>query len=334
MQKIHFFVVQYFVMLFRKEAWLMTTLSFVIPSYNEAENISVAISKISSAFEGSDASLEFIFVDDGSSDQTWERIERISKEDKRVKGISFSRNFGKEAALFAGLSEASGDACIVIDADMQHPPHIARKMYDLWKENPQLDIVEGRKRSRGNESAASKLFAKLFYRFFKKTTNLDLSGSSDFKLITREALDALLALPERYTFFRALSNWIGFETAEVEFDVAPRENGETKWSFFKLLKYGINSVSSFSSAPLQIVTICGVIFLIFTVILGIQTLVNFFMGYALEGFTTVILILLFTGSIIMLSLGIIGYYISRIYDELKHRPRYIIAKRVGASSEK
>jgi len=305
----------------------MTKLSFVIPAYNEEENIHTAIKMIDEAFEGSDAEVSFIFVDDGSADNTWQTITAAAKEDGRVHGISFSRNFGKEAAIFAGLSEVNGDACIVMDADMQHPPEVARQMYDLWRNNPQADIIEGKKRSRGHESFASKLFAKTFYGSFKKTTGLDLNGSSDFKLISKTALSELLKLPERYTFFRALSNWIGYETLQVEFDVAPRANGETKWSFYKLLKYGIHSISSFSSAPMQIVTVCGVIFLIFTVILGIQTLVNFFMGHALGGFTTVILILLFTGSIIMLSLGMIGFYVSRIYDELKRRPRYIVAKK-------
>lgn len=312
----------------------MVILSFVIPAYNEAGNIRLAISKISKEFEGSGALLEFIFVDDGSRDNTWEVIKQASNEDSRIRGVSFSRNFGKEAAIFAGLSEASGDACIVMDADMQHPPHVARKMYDLWRENTEIDIVEGKKRSRGNESFSSKLFAKLFYGVFCKTADIDLKGSSDFKLITRRAVEELLKLPERYTFFRGLSNWIGFKSIEVEFDVAPRENGETKWSFAKLLKYGINSVSSFSSAPLQMVTICGAVFLLFTVILGVQTLFNFFMGYALEGFTTVIILLLFIGSIIMFSLGIIGYYISRIYDELKRRPRYIVEKRTGQANRK
>ncbi|MBQ3379235.1 MAG: glycosyltransferase family 2 protein [Clostridia bacterium] len=312
----------------------MKSLSFVIPAYNEAENIMAAIEKIDAAFSGADSDLRFIFVDDGSTDGTWREIERISKTDARVCGLSFSRNFGKEAAIFAGLSLADGDACIVMDSDLQHPPETARRMYELWRENPHIEIVEGIKRSRGEETFGSKLFAKVFYRFFNRTTDLDLTGSSDFKLLSRIAVEELLRLPERFTFFRALSNWIGFETAQVEFDVEPRKSGETKWPFFKLLKYGVNSVSSFSSAPMQIVTVCGFIFLIFTVILAVQTLVRFFMGQSLEGFTTVILILLFSGSIIMLSLGIIGYYVSRIYDEIKRRPRYIVARRVNADEKR
>ncbi|MBR2743278.1 MAG: glycosyltransferase family 2 protein [Clostridia bacterium] len=311
----------------------MKSLSFVIPAYNEAENISAAIEKISRAFDGSDAGLRFIFVDDGSTDATWREIERAAGADARVSGVSFSKNFGKEAAIFAGLSHVDTDACIVMDADMQHPAEAARRMYELWRENPSVEIVEGIKRSRGSESLGSRMFAKVFYRFFNRATDLDLTGSSDFKLLSRTAVDELLRLPERFTFFRALSHWIGFETAQVGFDVEPRERGETKWSFFMLLKYGMSSVSSFSSSPMQIVTVCGFVFLIFTIILAVQTLVRFFMGQSLEGFTTVILILLFSGSIIMLSLGMIGYYVSRIYDELKRRPRYIVAKRVNAEEK-
>ena len=312
----------------------MKSLSFVIPAYNEAENIMTAIEKTDEAFSGSDARLNYIVVDDGSTDDTWRTLVRAAETDGRISGVRFSRNFGKEAAIFAGLSHARGDACIVMDCDLRHPPAAARRMYDLWRENPHVEIVEGIKRSRGDESLGSKLFAGVFYRFFNNAAGRDLTGSSDFKLLSRTAVDELLRLPERFTFFRALSGWIGFETAQVEFDVEPRAGGETKWSFFRLLKYGISSVSSFSSAPMQIVTVCGLVFLLFTVILAVQTLWRFFSGQSLEGFTTVILILLFSGSIIMLSLGVIGYYVSRIYDELKRRPRYIVSGRINAEEKR
>ncbi len=305
------------------------TLSICIPAYNEEKNIERAVQKIDDAFKDSGAQLEFVFADDGSVDSTWDTITRLAESDERIRAVRFSRNFGKESAIFAALAESSGDAAIIMDADLQHPPETARKMYELWRLNDSLEIVEAVKRTRQKESAIKRFGARCFYGFFGKLSGLDLAGSTDFKLLSARVRDELLRLPERYTFFRALSDWIGFETEKVEFDVADRQEGDTKWSFSKLTKYAVRSISSFSSAPLQIVTVFGFIFLIFTVILGVQTLINFALGNSLEGFTTVILILLFMGTIIMLSLGVIGYYISRIYDELKQRPRYIIAQRIS-----
>jgi dolichol-phosphate mannosyltransferase len=308
----------------------MQKLSVIIPAYNESKNISVIIDKFKSVFLNFD-SLEIIFIDDGSKDNTWEVLSQTVKDNKNIKAIKFSRNFGKEAAIFAGLKEAVGQACIVMDCDLQHPVETAFEMYNIWLNN-EVDIVEAKKNSRGEESFLNKVFAKLFYSFFKSMSDIDMQGASDFKLMDRKVVDELNLLPERYTFFRALSSWVGFKTQIINFDVAPRNDGQTKWSFVKLFRYAINSIASFSSAPMQIVTGVGIVFLIFSIILGIQTIVNFIMGKSLGGFTTVILILLFTGSIIMLSLGVIGFYLSKIYDEIKQRPRYIISKKLGGEN--
>ncbi|WP_330385887.1 glycosyltransferase family 2 protein [Romboutsia timonensis] len=265
-----------------------------------------------------------VFVNDGSRDNTWEVISQRCNKNQNIKGFNFSRNFGKEAAIFAGLTYATGDCCAVIDADLQHPPETLIKMYEKWQDG--YEIVEGVKASRGKESFLHKVAAKNFYSLISKATNIDMSRASDFKLLDRKAVNILRSMPEKHIFFRALSSWVGFKTTSVEFHVQEREVGESKWSTYSLFKYAITNITSFSTAPMQIVTLTGVIFLVFSLILGIQSLYKQFMGHALEGFTTVILLLLIIGSILMLSLGIIGYYISKIYEETQNRPRFIVSE--------
>ena len=302
-------------------------LSIILPSYNEGKNISKASSVISELLASNNIPYELIFVDDGSKDDTWNEIEKASKGNPNVVGIHFSRNFGKESALFAGLAESTGDACIVMDCDLQHPPETLIEMYRLWQEG--YEVVEGVKRSRGKESILHKASAGLFYKLISNAVKIDMSRASDFKLLDRKAVDSLLAMPERNAFFRALSAWIGYKTTTVEFDVREREEGESKWSTWSLIKYAITNIVAFSAAPMQVVTIAGVLVFLFAIILGIQTLIKFFMGHAVAGFTTVILLILIIGSIIMISLGIIGYYISKIYEEVKGRPKYIISKKIN-----
>ena len=302
-------------------------LSIILPSYNEGKNISKASGVISELLASNNIPYELIFVDDGSKDDTWNEIEKASKGNPNIVGIHFSRNFGKESALFAGLAESTGDACIVMDCDLQHPPETLIEMYRLWQEG--YEVVEGVKRSRGKESILHKASAGLFYKLISKAVKIDMSRASDFKLLDRKAVDSLLAMPERNAFFRALSAWIGYKTTTVEFDVREREEGESKWSTWSLIKYAITNIVAFSAAPMQVVTIAGVLVFLFAIILGIQTLIKFFMGHAVAGFTTVILLILIIGCIIMISLGIIGYYISKIYEEVKGRPKYIISKKIN-----
>ena len=215
----------------------------------------------------------------------------------------------------------------MMDCDLQHPPEVLVEMYHLWKKG--YEVVEGVKRSRGKESVLHKASAGLFYKIISKAVKIDMSRASDFKLMDRKAVDALLEMPERNAFFRALSSWIGYRTISVEFDVQEREAGESKWSTWSLVKYAITNIVAFSAAPMQIVTVAGVFMLFMAFVLGIQTLVKFFMGHAVVGFTTVILLLLIIGSIVMISLGIIGYYISKIYEEVKGRPKYLVSKKIG-----
>lgn len=306
----------------------MKLLSVILPAYNEEKMIEKARDTIGRILSEQDIPYEIVFVDDGSKDQTWSEIEKASQKDRHVAGVHFSRNFGKESAMMAGLASAVGDCCVVMDCDLQHPPETVVEMYRLWEQG--YEVVEGVKHSRGKESLAHKASAGLFYKMISKAVGIDMSRASDFKLLDRKAVNALLEMPERNAFFRALSAWIGYRTTSVEFDVREREEGVSKWSTKSLIRYAITNIVSFSSAPMQFVTGAGVFMLLLTVILGIQTLVHYFTGNAVEGFTTVILLLLLIGSILMISLGIIGYYISKIYEEVKGRPRYLIARKINS----
>lgn len=302
----------------------MALLSIVLPSYNEEQNIARTSKVLSDLLKKEQIDYELIFISDGSRDRTYEEIQKACKENPRIKGAEFSRNFGKEASIFAGLSLACGNAVIVMDCDLQHPPEVIPKMWALWQEG--YEVVEGIKLSRGKESLAHKLSAGLFYKIMSKLIKMDMNASSDYKLLDRKVVDVLLELPEKNTFFRALTFWAGFRTTSVEYEVQERIYGQSKWSFWSLMKYAISNATSFSTLPLQLVTIMGMISILFSVILAIQTMVRYLCGTAVEGFTTVILLILIIGGFIMLSLGIIGHYIARIYEEVKGRPKYIISK--------
>ncbi len=311
----------------KERAENMGLLSVILPAYNEEKMIARAAETVGKILSDAEILYEIVFVDDGSKDNTWKRIEETAKKDDHVVGIHFSRNFGKESAMLAGLANADGDCCAVMDCDLQHPPETLVEMYRLWEQG--YEVIEGVKKSRGKESMFHKASAGMFYRILSGATKIDMSRASDFKLMDRKAVDAILELPERNAFFRALSAWVGFKSTSVEFDVREREEGESKWSTRSLIKYAVTNIVAFSAAPMQFVTFAGCFVFLFAVVLGIQTLVKYFMGHAVAGFTTVILLILFIGSIIMISLGIIGYYISKIYEEVKGRPRYLISKKVG-----
>ena len=302
--------------------------SVIIPAFNEEEVIEKTAETIGLILKDAEIRYELIFVDDGSKDKTWEIISGLSAQNPRIKGVKFSRNFGKEAAIMAGLSESKGDCSVVIDCDLQHPPEKIVEMYRLWEEG--YEIIEGVKSDRGAESAGYSFGAKLFYSLISKASHVDLEDTSDFKLLDIKAVLTLINMRERNAFFRAMTSWIGFKTTKVEFEVMPRVAGETKWNKFSLIKYAISNVSSFTTAPMQIVTFLGLITLIISVILGVESLALKIMGQALEGFTTEILLQLITSSIVMISLGVIGYYISRIYEEIKGRPKYIISEKTDA----
>ena len=302
----------------------MALLSIVLPAYNEEQNIANTARVLSELLAENGIEYELVFISDGSRDATFSEIRKAAEENPRIKGAEFSRNFGKEAGIFAGLELTAGDAVVVMDCDLQHPPQMIPQMWKLWQEGAQ--VVEGVKLSRGRESMAHRLSAGLFYKVMSRLIRMDMSASSDFKLLDRKVVDVLLALPERNTFFRALSYWTGFRTETVYYEVQERQFGESKWSLWSLMKYAVSNATSFSTLPLQLVTVMGVVFLLFSVVLAVQTFVKFLTGTAVEGFTTVILLILIVGGFLMLSLGIIGFYIARIYEEVKGRPKYIISQ--------
>lgn len=299
-------------------------LSVIVPAYQEELMIFKVADALERVLTGAGIAYELIFVDDGSTDGTWERIESAAAQDERIRGLRFSRNFGKESAIMAGLTEAKGDCCVVIDCDLQHPPEKIPEMHALWQQG--FEVIEGHKNSRGDESAAHSFAVGCFYSLISSATGIDMSRASDFKLLDRKAVNVLINMREKNAFFRALSSWIGFRTAAVSFDVQQRGEGRSKWSTFSLIKYALSNLSSFSTVPMQLVTLLGVVMLVVSVVFGSIALAQKIAGQAVEGFTTVILILVFSSSVIMISLGIIGYYIAKIYEEVKGRPRYIISK--------
>jgi len=302
-------------------------LSVIIPAYNEEDIIKKAANTIKGILDNEKIDFEMLFVDDGSKDHTWERIKEVSETDVRIKGISFSRNFGKESAMFAGLSESEGECVVVIDCDLQHPPEKIVEMYRMWEQG--YEIIEGVKRSRGREGIFHKMAAKAFYSMISEAAGVDMSRASDFKLLDRKAVNVLLNMPEKNAFFRALSSWVGFKSIQIEYDVRERETGESKWSTRALTKYAITNITSFTTAPMQVVTALGVIMFVVSVVLSIIAVYQKFTGTASVGFTTVIILQCFIGSVMMISIGIIGYYIAKIYDEIKGRPRFIISEKVG-----
>ena len=299
-------------------------LSVVIPAYNEGNLIPKASQTIHEILSKESIEHEIIFVNDGSKDETWDYICAETEKTDYVRGICFSRNFGKESAMFAGLSEANGDCVVVIDCDLQHPPEKIVDMYRLWEQG--YEVIEGVKTSRGEEGAFHSFASKMFYKIISSACGVDLSRASDFKLLDRKAVLVIRNIQEKNAFFRALSSWVGFKTTQVEYDVQERAEGESKWSTKALIKYAITNITSFTTMPMQIVTVLGVLMFVLAFVLTVIAIVQYIAGTSVAGFTTVIILQCFTGSVIMIALGIIGYYISKIYDEVKGRPRFIISE--------
>ena len=305
----------------------MDKISLVVPCFNEQDNVEPLYSAVLKAFSDIPASFELMFVDDGSSDGTFDRINQLHEKDERVKCISFSRNFGKEAALFAGIRSVTGDCTVVLDADLQHPPVLIKEMYRLWKEG--FQVVEGIKQDRGKESVIHGLFTKLFYRMISHAVKIDMANSSDYKLLDKSVTEELSKLKERNTFFRALSFWVGFKKTSVYYEVADRASGRSKWSTRSLMKYAIKNVICFSYMPLHIISVVGILFVLIALGIGIDALCSYFRNSAASGFPTIVFLMLIGFGGCLISLGIIGVYIAQIYDEVKKRPQYIIGRRIG-----
>src|SRR5216117_639139 len=306
-------------------------ISVVIPLYNEGLHVRELLSDLKKALQDSGCRFEVVLVDDGSVDDTWERIKEEARALPSLRALRLSRNFGKELALCAGLERARGEAIIVMDGDGQHPPSLLPAMIETWRTSG-ADIIEAVKRKRGGESLTSKFGALTFYVILNKLSGFELKGASDFKLIDRRVLDTWLAMRERNVFFRGMTAWMGFRTIQIPFEVGARRAGKSGWSYLRRAKLALIGITTFSSFPLRLVTFAGMIFFLFAVGLGVQTLYLKLAGRAFTGFATVILLELIIGSLLMISLGIIGEYLARIYEEVKGRPRYIITESIEPDS--
>lgn len=297
-------------------------IDIIIPCCNEEENIDFIIDEIERYIKNLNYKYEFTFIDDGSTDDTYNKLAALAKTRKDINIIKLSRNFGKESALKAGIQLCDADAAVVIDGDLQHPPYMIPSLISEWEKG--ANIVDAVKKQRQKENIIIRFLSVTFYRLMNNLTNMDFAGSSDYKLIDRKAMDHLKTLNEKNRFFRGLTNWIGLQHCKIEFNVENRKSGKSKWGLMQLLRLSLDAITAYTSKPLHIVTFLGFFTLLFSVILGLQTLYNKIVGHAVSGFTTVILITLILSSIIMISMGIFGMYLSRIYDEVKSRPVFII----------
>ena len=302
--------------------------SVVVPVYNEEAVLSETYKRLKTVMDATGIAYEIIFVNDGSRDKSAEIIAGFIKNDKTVRLINFSRNFGHQPAITAGMDYARGEAIVVIDADLQDPPEVIPLMIEKWKQG--FDVVYGKRASRQGESAFKKATANVFYRFLRSMTSVDIpADTGDFRLIGRNVVTAMQRINEKNRYMRGLISWVGFKQDYVEYVREKRFAGETKYPFKKMLALAMNGITSFSYKPLKVATSAGVLLslvgFIYMVIVIIQKL---FTDTTIQGWTSLIIILLFTQGIILIVMGLSGEYIGRIYDEVKNRPIYIVAEEI------
>ena len=298
-------------------------LSIVIPAYNEEKMIWKTTEVVSGIMEREKIPFELVFVNDGSRDQTWEMIEKAAEKNMHVTGIRFSRNFGKESAIFAGLANAEGDCIAVMDCDLQHPPELIVQMYEKYQEGYDQVIA---KRNRKGDSRLSIVFAKLYYKLANKLVNVEMvDGAGDFRLLSRRTIHALLELKENNRFSKGLFSWVGFNQIYIEYENQERAGGNSKWSFKSLLSYGVDGILSFNNQPLRICIYLGGIFMGISILYLLYLLIEILLhGIDAPGYFTTILLITTLGGIQLFSIGVIGEYIGRIYFEVKKRPVYLI----------
>ena len=307
-------------------------ISVVMPVYREGKHLGKVLDDVADALAQAKVAYEFVLVDDGSPDDTWQVLEEQAARIPELTALRLSRNFGKESALCAGLASATGDAVIVMDGDGQHPPALIPKMIAAWSTTG-VDIVEAVKLQRGHESLFNKFSARLFYWLWNRLSGFQLTGASDYKLLSRQVVNAYLQMEERNVFFRGMTAWLGFRRERIPFEVGERAGGSSGWSTFRLLRLALTGITAFSALPLHVITLAGGLFMIFALIFGVQTIIVLLRGNAVSGFATVIFLLLIIGGFVMISLGIIGEYLGRIYEEVKRRPRFIVGEVIGARAD-
>jgi len=308
-------------------------LSVVVPVFNESANIEPLCDRLVPILERVAASWEVVFVDDGSEDDTLSMIRARNAAEPRIGAVSFSRNFGKEVAIAAGLDHARGRAVVIMDADLQHPPEVIERFVARWREG--YVMVYGQRTSRADESAVKRGFAHLFYRLFDSFTHMHLpEGAGDFRLIDARGVEVLRGLSERSRFSKGLYAWIGFKTIGIPFVVEERRHGATKWSFRTLFRFAFDGITAFSTVPLRVWTYLGGLISVLAIAAAAYFAVRTLLfGVDVAGYPSLIVSITFLGGVQLMSLGIIGEYIGRIFAEVKRRPLYVVAERIGDTVE-
>lgn len=302
----------------------MTELTVLVPAYNEADGLGDFHASLAAVLDTIPGTTKVLYVDDGSSDGTWAAITALGAADARVTGLRLSRNFGKEAAMTAGLDNVDADAVVVIDADLQDPPELIPELLERWRAG--YDVVYATRRVREGESGLKRLTSKAFYRVMEKLSDTPVPrDTGDFRLLSRRAVEALRQLRERQRFMKGLFTWVGFRQLSVVYHRDPRHAGETKWNYWRLWNFALDGITSFSSAPLKVATYFGLLSAVASFLFGLWVLGKaLWLGDPVRGYPSLMVVVLFLGGIQLMALGVIGEYLGRLYVESKQRPLYLI----------
>lgn len=309
----------------------MKLLSVIVPCYNEEESVAdfyIELMKNNAFFAEKELEVEILYIDDGSKDRTVEEIKKLHEQDERVHLISFSRNFGKEAGIYAGLQNAAGDYLVVMDVDLQDPPSLLPEMFQYIEQG--YDSVATRRVTRKGEPVLRSLFARMFYKLMRKISSTEIvDGARDYRLMTRQVADAILSMKEYNRFTKGIYGWVGFQTKWLEFENVERQKGETKWSFWKLLLYSLEGIVSFSTAPATFAALMGVVFCILAFLLVLFIIIRTVLyGDPVAGWPSMVCIISMISGVQLFCIGIVGQYVSKTYLEVKERPIYIVKEKI------
>lgn len=313
----------------------MRLLSVIVPCYNEEENVRDfydELCKNTDFFDKKQIALELLYVDDGSKDKTALEVKKLCAEDARVRLVSFSRNFGKEAAIYAGLQKCKGDFAVLMDADLQDPPSLLPQMYSYIEQG--YDSVATRRVTRKGEPVIRSFFARMFYRLMNRISRTEIvDGARDYRLMTRQVVDAILAMSEYNRFTKGIFGWVGYETKWLEYENVERRKGETKWSFWKLFLYSLEGIIAFSTAPLTIASVMGGLFCVLAFAMIIFTIVRkLLFDDPTSGWPSLVCIIMMVSGVQLFCLGILGQYLSKTYTEVKKRPIYLVKEEIGEAA--
>lgn len=309
-------------------------LSVVVPGLNEERNIPPLVERLQSVLDSLGMAWEVIFVDDGSTDGTLDLLRRLHGKDSRFKALSLSRNFGKEIAAAAGLNYVTGDAAVLMDADLQHPPELIRDFVERWREG--YDVVYGRRLDRDADTTLHRLAARVFYASFEKLSGTRLPpGAGDFRLLDRKAVDAMNRMQERARFNKGLYAWMGFRAIGVPFQVPPRASGASRWRIRQLLRFALDGIATFTTIPLRVWSYLGLVISLFAFVYAVAMLLEALIyGVNVPGFPSLMISVLFFAGVQLISLGVIGEYLGRVYEEVKGRPLFLVAEELGVTRDK